>query len=74
MRLDVREVDSYDEEKAKLCWTCYVYLDGVKQPYCVMADEEAGEIERYVVGGQFGETETVNGKVEIRRQEDDTAQ
>ncbi len=51
-----------------------VYLDGVKQRFCVTADEEQGVVVRYVVkngdlsidgsGGTL-EVETVKGKVVI---------
>ncbi len=51
-----------------------VYLDGVKQRFCVTADEEQGVIVRYVVksgnlsidgSGATLEVETVKGKVVI---------
>ncbi len=51
-----------------------VYLDGVKQRFCVTADEEQGLVVRYVVkngnlsidgSGTTLEVETVKGKVVI---------
>ena len=51
-----------------------VYLDGVKQRFCVTADEEQGLVVRYVVkngnlsiegAGATLEVETVRGKVVI---------
>ncbi|RVQ20089.1 hypothetical protein [Sinorhizobium meliloti] len=56
--------------------TIKVFLDGVEQNRCEMADDEAGEIRRFVttpqgnlatdmIRGEFL-TEVVKGKVEIR--------
>ena len=53
-----------------------MYLDGARQVYCLMADEERGVVERYKLGEDgrvamdgYGDAvvEYVRGVVEIRR-------
>jgi hypothetical protein len=48
-----------------------VYLDGVKQHLCTLADVDRGYVVRYIRGKsnrpQTKQTETIHGKVEIRR-------
>lgn len=71
MRLHIDDVNGDDPEKRRLCREGVdVYLDGIKQPLVIMADEEAGVIERYVTDktrgfGSTWLTERVIGKVEI---------
>lgn len=64
MRLDVYSED-FDWG---LSHRVIIYLDGVKQDYCVVADEEIGEIVKYVVsvdGRITGELQTKKGTVVI---------
>lgn len=78
MKLHIDDRNGVDLHKAALCMRAEIYLDGVQQNRCIMADEEKGVIERYIPqddpsfkvemikqGGNCWPTETVSGVVKI---------
>jgi len=72
MRLDITtkagEVKYYGLV-AKLCCHPSIYLDGIKQSLCVMADDDEGVIKRYEFGddGQIIQSKPGHGKLFERR-------
>lgn len=74
MRVSIVDGDRTDLTPDQCCHGgLHIYLDGVEQKECVMADEEAGVIRRYVWPLRPDEhddddlpMETVTGRVEIR--------
>jgi hypothetical protein len=73
MRLSVEDMTGPDPEKAGLCLRAIITLDGVKVDYCIVADDEAGYVERFVsdengnviAEGDEMKTERLTGKVRI---------
>lgn len=57
--------DFHDPVKGPLVRRVEIYLDGVRQWTCTMADEEAGVLERYLPVWQGGGREQVTGHVVI---------
>ena len=76
-KLTVEDLQGDDPAKAWWAGNSEIYLDGVKVWGCVMADEEAGTLEKYIpnedprwksefLHATYWPTETLHGKVEIR--------
>lgn len=67
-------LDMMDREQRDIRLFATVTLDGEPQRFCLMADEEAGEVTRYrtdalgrpAIDGDRFVTETVRGRVAIR--------
>jgi hypothetical protein len=68
MRVSIKMNDLTDVPVEALFAGDYVpYLDGVRLEACIMADEELGVAECYTLGRYPPATETLRGKVQVRR-------